>query len=123
MPLTFNSRDEHNQRINNALQRLMALTLVPGGWDDDAVNEQLKPFLLKIDELAALPTAAFVSFIARYKVDPDNLELLADALVNLSQKAGYEVLAGHAVGVYEHIQQSGDVFSLTVAGKLKALRS
>lgn len=101
----------------------MALTLVPGGWDDDAVNEQLKPFLLKIDELAALPTAAFVSFIARYKVDPDNLELLADALVNLSQKAGYEVLAGHAVGVYEHIQQSGDVFSLTVAGKLKALRS
>lgn len=121
MPLTFNSRDEHNQRINNALQRLMALTLVPGGWDDDAVNEQLKIFLLTVNDLAALPTADFVSFVSRYKVDTDNLELLADALVSLSQKPGYEVFTAHALGVYRHIQQAGDVFSLTVDAKIKAL--
>lgn len=122
MPLTFNSRDEHNQRINNALQRLMALTLVPGGWDDDAVNEELKVFLLKAGDLAALPAAEFVTFISRYKVDPDNLELLADALVSLSKKPGYKVFAAHALGVYRHIQQAGDVFSLTVDTKINALQ-
>ncbi len=122
MPLTFNSRDEHNQRINNALQRLMALTLVPGGWDDDAVNEQLKVIMLNADELAALPTAEFVSFVSRYKIDADNLELVADALVRLSRKPGYEVFATHALGVYTHIQQAGDVFSLTVDAKIKALQ-
>jgi hypothetical protein len=123
MPLTFNSRDEHNQRINNALQRLMALTLVPGGWDDDAVNGQLKVFMLKVNEITALPTAEFVTFVSRYKVDFDNLELLADALVKLSQKPGHEALAGHALGVYKHMQQASGSFSITVDAKIKALET
>jgi hypothetical protein len=121
MPLTFNYRDEHNERINNALQRLMALTLVPGGWDDDAVNQLLKAFLLTADDMAALPTAEFVTFISRYKLDFENMELLADALVNLSQKPGYGAFARHALGLYEHIQQANDTFSVQVASKIKAL--
>lgn len=122
MPLTFNYRDEHNERINNALQRLRALSLVPGGWEGDAVNGLLNVFLLKADELAALETEAFVTFIARYNVDFENMELLADALISLSQKPGYEVFARHALALYEHIQQANDTFSVQVATKIKALK-
>lgn len=122
MPLTFNYRDEHNQRINNALQRLMALTLVPGGWDDDAVNQLLRIFLLKVTDLAQLPTPELVTFISRYKVDFENIELLADALTELSKKPGFKMLVQHSLALYEYIQQANDTFSITVDGKIKALK-
>jgi hypothetical protein len=123
MPLSFGLRDEHNERINNALQRLLALTHVPEGWNDDEVNATLKAFLLKLDDLATLSNAALADFLVNYKLDWANIEQFADALVQLSAKAEYRGLKEKALALYNYIQAESKMFSFEIMNKINGLQS
>jgi len=122
MPLSFGLRDEHNERINNALQRLMALTHVPEGWNDDAVNDLLKAFILKVDILKTISAEELADFLVKYKVDWANMEQFADVLLQLSAKAGYETLKEKGRSLYKYIQAESGTFSFEIMNKLNALQ-
>jgi len=122
MPVSLGLRDEHNERINTALQRLMALTHVPEGWNDDAVNNVLKVFFLNADQLKEMPVEELADFLVKYKLDWANIQQFADVLVQLSAKAGYEGLKEKAVSLYKYIQAESGTFSFEIMNKLNALQ-
>jgi len=122
MPLSLSLRDEHNERINTALQRLMTLTYVPEGWNDDAVNNGLKVFFLNADQLKEMPVEELADFLVKYKLDWANIQQFADVLVKLSAKAGYEGLKERAVSLYRYIQAESGAFSFEIMNKLNAIK-
>ena len=122
MPLSFGLRDEHNERINTALQRLMALTHVPEGWNDNEVNELLKAFVLKVDILKAISAQELADFLVKYKTDWLNIEQFADVLAQLSTKEGYEGLKVKALSLYHYIQAQSGTFSFDIMNKINALQ-
>jgi len=119
--LTKGLRDEENERINNVLKQLVALTFVPENWNEGEVSTQLQKLGLSLEVLKTISIHELTEYLLRYHVDWANMELFADVVASLSAKAGLELLKEKAVGVYNFIQHESKMFSFEIMGKVNAL--
>ena len=120
--LTKGLRDEENERINNVLKQLTALTFVPEDWNDEAIHEQLKKIGLPVETLVNIKPEDLNLYLHNYHFDWANMEQLADLLVTFSKKAGMEALKPKAIALYNFIQQESKMFSFEIMGKINVLR-
>jgi len=119
--LTKGLRDEENERINNVLKQLTALTFVPEGWNNADADVLLQNLGLSSDTLIAISNDELTQYLERYHFDFANMELLADMLGQLSAKADFKVLRLKAIALYYFIQQESKMFSFEIMGKIGAL--
>ncbi len=120
MPLSFGYRDENNERINNLLKKLIALTLVSGGNDED-VEQLLEELGLSRVKLLEMDTDTINKHLADNHLDWPNMEQVADVLVELSKRAGMEPLKEKAIGLYNFIQKESRLFSFEIMAKVNSL--
>lgn len=122
MPLSLGLRDEENERINSAMQKVIALVFVPdNNWNEADVNQQLKTLGLDLNTLNSITAAELIDYIVRYHFDWANMEQFADVLAKLSAKAGFEPLRDKAVAVYNYIQAESKMFSFDIMNKVNKL--
>jgi hypothetical protein len=121
--LTKGLRDEENERINDVLKQLMALTFVPEGRNNADADVLLQKIGLSLDALVTITNGELTQYLERYHFDFANMELFADVVARFSAKAGLEVLKPKAVAVYNFIQQESKMFSFEIMGKIAALNS
>lgn len=119
--LTKGLRDEENERINNVLKQLVALTFVPENWNEVDAATQLQKLGLSLEVLKTISIQELTDYLLRYHMDWANMELFADVVASLSAKARLELLKEKAVGVYNFIQQESKMFSFEIMGKVNAL--
>ena len=119
--LTKGLRDEENERINNVLKQLTALTFVPEGWDNADADILLQKLGLSLDTLITISNDELNQYLERYHFDWANMELFADVLGGFSAKAGLEGLKPKAIALYHFIQQESKMFSFEIMGKIGAL--
>jgi len=122
MPVSFGMRNEENERINNVLKQLTALTFVPEDWNDAEILTQLKKIGLPLETLVNIQSDDLNSYLRNYNFDWANMELFADLLVAFSAKAEYESLKPKAAELYNFIQQESKMFSFEIMGKVNALK-
>jgi len=121
MPLSLGLRDQENERINSAMQKVISLVFVPD-WDEADVNRQLKTLSLDLNTLKSITAAELIDYIVRYHFDWANMEQFADVLARLSTKAGHEPLKDKAVTLYNYIQEESKMFSFDIMNKINALK-
>ena len=119
--LTKGLRDEENERINNVLKQLTALTFVPEGWNHADADVLLQKLGLSIDTLTKIDANELNYYLVRLHLDWANMEQFADVLVSLSASAGLDSLKPKAVALYNFIQQESKMFSFEIMGKVSAL--
>lgn len=123
MPLSLGLRDEENERINSAMQKVIALVFVPdNNWNEADVNQQFKTLGLDLNTLQSITPAELIDFIVRYHFDWANMEQFADVMAKLSAKAGLESLRDKAVALYNYIQAESKMFSFDIMNKVNALK-
>ncbi|TRW22624.1 hypothetical protein FMM05_17245 [Flavobacterium zepuense] len=121
MPVSFGMRNEENERINNVLKQLVALTFVPENWNEGNAATQLQKLGLSLEVLKTISIQELTDYLLMYHMDWANMELFADVVASLSTKAGLELLKEKAVGTYNFIQQESKMFSFEIMGKVNAL--
>ena len=121
--LTKGLRDEENERINNVLKQLTALTFVPNNWNESNAAQLLQKLGLSLDVLVTMSTQELNEYLLKYHMDWANMELFADIVASLSAKAGLEPLKEKAVALYNFIQQESKMFSFELMGKINALKA
>ena len=119
--LTKGLRDEENERINNVLKQLVALTFVPEKGNEVDVAIQLQKLGLSLEVLKTISLTELTDYLLNYHMDWTNMELFADVVASLSAEAGLELLKEKAVGVYNFIQHESKMFSFEIMGKVNAL--
>jgi len=119
--LTKGLRDEENERINNVLKQLVALTFVPENRNEGNVAIQLQKLGLSLEVLTTISLTELTDYLLNYHMDWANMELFADVVASLSAEAGLELLKEKAVGVYNFIQHESKMFSFEIMGKVNAL--
>lgn len=123
MPLSLGLRDKENERINSAMQKVIALVFVPdNSWNETDVNQQLKTLGLDLKTIQSITAAELIDYIVRYHFDWANMEQFADVLAKLSAKAGLESLKDKAVVVYNYVQAESKMFSFDIMNKINALK-
>jgi ubiquinone biosynthesis protein COQ9 len=123
MPLSLGLRDEENERINSAMQKVIALVFVPdNNWNEADVNQQLKTLGLDLNTLNSITATELIDYIVRYHFDWANMEQFADVLAKLSAKAGLEALKEKGVALYNYIQAESKMFSFDIMNKVNSLR-
>lgn len=120
MPLSFGYRDENNERINNLLRKLIALTLVTGGNDDD-IEQLLEELGLSRAKLLEMDSDAINRHLTDNHLDWPNMEQVADVLAELSRRPGLEPLKEKAIALYNFIQKESRLFSFEIMAKVNAL--
>lgn len=120
MPLSFGYRDENNERINNLLKKLIALTLVTGGNDED-IELLLEELGLSRAKLFELDSDTINKHLADNHLDWPNMEQVADVLAELSKRPGLESLKVKAIGLYNFIQKESRLFSFEIMAKVNSL--
>jgi len=120
--LTKGLRDEENERINNVLKQLTALTFVPEGWNHADADVLLQKLGLSIDALTKIDANELNYYLVRLHLDWANMEQFADVLVSLSSSAGLDSLKPKAVALYNFIQQESKMFSFEIMGKVSKLQ-
>jgi hypothetical protein len=120
MPLSFGLRDEDNEKINNVLKQLMALTHVPENWNEATIEEQLQELGLTMQGLLALSNEHLTQHLAEHHFDWANMEKFADLLAALYSTQGFE-LKDKALAVYNHIQRESKMFSFDIFNKINLL--
>lgn len=120
MPLSFGYRDENNERINNLLKKLIALTLVTGGNDDD-IEQLLEELGLSRAKLFELDSDTINKHLADNHLDWPNMEQVADVLAELSKRPGLESLKEKAIALYNFIQKESRLFSFEIMAKVNSL--
>ncbi|MFL9844115.1 hypothetical protein [Flavobacterium rhizosphaerae] len=121
MPLSLGLRDEENQRINNQLNKLVALVFVPEGWNDDELEKLLKGLNLDLDTLQTISNEELLDFLVKCHFDWANMEQLADVLAKLAAKPELSALKQKALAVYNYIQAESKMFSFDIMNKVNAL--
>ena len=119
--LTKGLRDEVNERINNVLKQLTALTFVPEGWNNDDADVLLQKLGLSIEALTKIDANELNHYLVRFHLDWANMEQFADVLALLSAKAGLDGFKQKAVALYNFIQQESKMMSFGIMGKISAL--
>jgi len=119
--LTKGLRDEENERINNVLKQLTALTFVPDNWNEHNAAQLLQKLGLSLDVLVTMSTQELNEYLLKYHMDWANMELFADIVASLSAKAGLEPLKEKAVALYNFIQQESKMFSFEIFAKINRL--
>jgi len=119
--LTKGLRDEENERINNVLKQLTALTFVPNNWNENNAAQLLQKLGLSLDVLVTMSTQELNEYLLKYHMDWANMELFADIVASLSAKAGLEPLKEKAVALYNFIQQESKIFSFEIFAKINRL--
>lgn len=120
MPLSFGYRDENNERINNLLKKLIALTLVSGG-NDEAIEQLLEELGFSRAKLLELDSDAIGKHLSDNHMDWPNMEQVADVLAQLSKRPGLESLKEKAITLYNFIQKESRLFSFEIMAKVNAL--
>ena len=120
MPLSFGYRDENNERINNLLKKLIALTLVTGGNDED-IELLLEELGLSCAKLLELNSDTINKHLADNHLDWPNMEQVADVLAELSKRPGLESLKEKAIVLYNFIQKESRLFSFEIMAKVNSL--
>ena len=119
--LTKGLRDEENERINNVLKQLTALTFVPEGWNNADADVLLQKLGLSIEALTKIDANELNHYLVRFHLDWANMEQFADVLAGLSANAGLEGFKAKAVSLYNFIQQQSRMMSFGIMGKISAL--
>lgn len=119
--LTKGLRDEENERINNVLKQLVALTFVPENWNEGSVAQQLQKLGLSLDTLTTISPEELNQYTLKYHMDFTNMELFADIVAKLSAQAGLENLKKKAVALYRFIQEESKMFSFSIFNKINNL--
>lgn len=115
-------RDEENERINNVLKQLIALTHVPENWNLSDLDNQLKMLCLTLENLVDFEAGQLIAQLEKLHFDWTNTEQFADFLKQLSTQAAYSTLKGKAVAVYHYIQTESKTFSFDIFNKINALQ-
>jgi non-ribosomal peptide synthetase component E (peptide arylation enzyme) len=121
MPLSFGYRDENNERINNLLRKLIALTLVSGHGNDEAIEQMLEELGLSRAALLEKDAEAIIRHLADNHLDWANMEQVADVLAELCRRTGLEPLKEKAITLYNFIQKESRLFSFEIMAKVNAL--
>ena len=121
MPLSFGYRDENNERINNLLRKLIALTLVSGHGNDEAIEQMLEELGLSRAALLEKDAEAIIRHLADNHLDWANMEQVADVLAELCRRPGLEPLKEKAIALYNFIQKESRLFSFEIMAKVNAL--
>jgi len=121
--LTKGLRDEENERINNVLKQLTALTFVPEGWNHADADVLLQKLGLSIDALTKIDANELNHYLVRFHLDWANMEQFADVLALLSANAGLEGFKQKAVSLYNFIQQESKMMSFGIMGKISKLKN
>ena len=121
--LTKGLRDEENERINNVLKQLTALTFVPEGWNNADADVLLQKLGLSIDALTKIDANELNHYLVRFHLDWANMEQFADVLALLSANAGLEGFKQKAVSLYNFIQQESKMMSFGIMGKISKLKN
>ncbi|KGO85679.1 hypothetical protein Q765_14740 [Flavobacterium rivuli WB 3.3-2 = DSM 21788] len=119
--LTKGLRDEENERINNVLKQLTALTFVPEGWSNADADVLLQKLGLSIEALTKIDANELNHYLVRFHLDWANMEQFADVLARLSANAGLDGFKAKAVALYNFIQQESKMMSFGIMGKISAL--
>ena len=119
--LTKGLRDEENERINNVLKQLTALTFVPEGWNHADADVRLQKLGLSIEALTKIDANELNHYLVRFHLDWANMEQFADVLALLSANAGLDGFKAKAVALYNFIQQESRMMSFGIMGKISAL--
>lgn len=120
MPLSFGYRDENNERINNLLKKLIALTLVSGG-NDENIELLLEELGLSRAKLTEMSSDTLNKHLTDNHLDWPNMEQVADVLAQLSKRPGLESLKEKAIALYNFIQKESRLFSFEIMAKVNAL--
>jgi len=120
--LTKGLRDEENERINNVLKQLTALTFVPEGWKNADADVLLQKLGLSIEALTKIDANELNHYLVRFHLDWANMEQFADVLARLSASAGLEGFKAKAVALYNFIQQESKMMSFGIMGKISKLQ-
>lgn len=122
MPLTKGLRDEENERIQNILERLIALDYVPENWKI-IIEDPLKGLGLNAQGLLDLSTVDLIIHLQKLNFDWNNAEQFADFLIVLYKKSGEANLNEKAIAVYNYIQSESKVFSFDIFNKIAAAKA
>lgn len=121
--LTKGLRDEENERINNVLKQLTALTFVPEGWNHADADVLLQKLGLSIEALTKIDATELNHYLVRFHLDWANMEQFADVLARLSAGAGLDGFKQKAVSLYNFIQQESKMMSFGIMGKVSKLKN
>lgn len=115
MPLSLGLRDEENERINNILNKLMELALVPEGWLKDEAVPLLMQLGLSYESLDAMTGTELTEHITKFHFDFANMESLADML------AANPAFKDKAIALYNFTQAESKMFSFDIFNKIASL--
>ena len=123
MPLSLGLRDEENERINNQLNKLVALVFVPDGWNDDELDKVLKGLNLDLNTLLTISNQELLDFTIKCHFDWANMEKLADILAKMGARPELSALKQKALALYNYIQAESKMFSFDIMNKVNALNA
>ena len=118
-------RDEEKIRIDNVLKTLRTLVFVPqplNDLDKTNIENQLKEFALNIETLVDHSNKDLIDLLIRLHFDWDQLEQLADFLMDFSKVENYN-FEDKALAVYQYIQSESKVFSFGINSKISSLKN
>ena len=118
-------RDEEKIRIDNVLKTLRTLVFVPqplNDLDKTNIENQLKEFALNIETLVGYSNEDLIDLLIRLHFDWDQLEQLADFLMDFSKVENYN-FEDKALAVYQYIQSESKVFSFGINSKISSLKN
>lgn len=122
--LTKGLRDEENERINNVLKQLIALTFVPEDWNLNDLDSQLKYLALTMEDVMKFSSEEIIQHLQKLHFDWTNAELFADFLIQISNNFEDEKtqLRVKAIAVYEYVQRESKTFSFDIFSKITLLK-
>lgn len=123
--LTKGLRDEENERINNVLKQLVALTFVPEDWNLNDLDNQLKYLALNMDDVLKFSSEEIIQHLEKLHFDWPNAEMFGDFLVQISNNYEEEKtqLRLKAVAVYEYVQRESKTFSFDIFNKISSAKA
>jgi len=116
MPLSLGLRDEENERINNILNKLMELVLVPEDWTKSDIQSLLAKLALSYESLDAMTGDELTEHITKLHFDFANMERFADML------ATNPAFRQKAIALYNFTQTESRMFSFDIFNKINALQ-
>lgn len=120
--LTAGKQSEEEQRLNAVLQRLSGITFVPDNWNESDFWTTISETGCSEEELLKkAPDHLFRKFIDS-KWTWEQVEKLADILVELASKQSDDTIRSRARDLYLFIQSESKMFSFNIMNKLNNLK-